>query len=130
MFIDDVYFKFCFLRVCIFLSVTETHILIIYFSVSSPKHKKRSPTPKPTKVHVGKLTRNVTKEHIQEIFAVYGAIKHLEMPPDRAHPNFSKGFAYVDYATADEADKAVKHMDGGKSLEYSVYSYFNITNYV
>lgn len=45
---------------------------------------------------------------------MYGTIKHLEMPPDRAHSNFSKGFAYVDYATAEEAEKAVKHMDGGK----------------
>lgn len=67
---------------------------------------------------MGKLTRNVTKEHIQEIFSVYGTIKHLEMPPDRAHSNFSKGFAYVDYATAEEAEKAVKHMDGGKLAIY------------
>ena len=85
-----------------------------FVSSRSPKRKKRSPTPKPTKVHIGKLTRNVTKDHIQEIFAVYGTIKHLEMPPDRGHPNFSKGFAYVDFDKADEADNAVKHMDGGK----------------
>ncbi|XP_053382061.1 RNA-binding protein with serine-rich domain 1-B-like [Mercenaria mercenaria] len=36
------------------------------------------------------------------------------MPPDRAHPNFAKGFAYVDFATPEEAEKAVKHMDGGQ----------------
>jgi len=95
--------------------IIEAQLLsvMIAFLNRSPKRKKRSPTPRPTKVHIGKLTRNVTKEHIQEIFSVYGVIKHLEMPPDRAHPSFSKGFAYVDFATPEEADKAAKHMDGG-----------------
>ena len=90
----------------------------MFLNCSSPKRKKRSPTPRPTKVHVGKLTRNVTRDHVQEIFSVYGTIKHLEMPPDRSHPNFSKGFAYVDFATPEEAEKAVKHMDGGKNTFY------------
>ena len=88
--------------------------MVSFLCYRSPKRKKRSPTPKPTKIHIGRLTRNVNKDHIQEIFSVYGTIKHLEMPPDRAHSNFSKGFAYVDYEKAEEAEKAVKYMDGGE----------------
>jgi len=41
----------------------------------SPVRRKRSPSPvKATMIHIGKLTRNVTKEHLQEIFSVYGEV--------------------------------------------------------
>lgn len=53
------------------------------------------------------------QEHIQEIFSTYGKIKMIDMPMDRLHPHLSKGYCYVEYETADEAEKALKHMDGG-----------------
>lgn len=53
------------------------------------------------------------QEHIQEIFATYGKIKMIDMPPDRLHPNLSKGYAYVEYESPEDAQKALKHMDGG-----------------
>lgn len=77
------------------------------------KKRKRSPTPRPCKVHVGRLTRNVNKDHIQEIFSLYGTIKYIDMPNDRIHPNTSRGHAYVEYENPDDAEKAVKYMDGG-----------------
>lgn len=80
---------------------------------AAPPRRQRSPTPKPTKVHVGRLTRNVNREHIVEIFSVYGTVKSVEMLMDRNHPEFSRGFAYVDYEAADDAEKAVLHMNGG-----------------
>jgi len=47
--------------------------------------KERSPTPRPVKIHVGRLTRNVTKDHLQEIFGCFGGIKvsqpsHIYLP--------------------------------------------------
>lgn len=33
---------------------------------------------------------------------------------DKLHPNQGRGFAYVEFETADEAENAMKHMDGGK----------------
>ena len=30
------------------------------------------------------------------------------------HPTYTRGFAYVEFETADEAENAMKHMDGGK----------------
>ena len=48
-----------------------------------------------------------------EICSVYGAVKHIEMLGDRFHPEFSKGFAYVEFENSDGAEKSVKHLDGG-----------------
>ncbi|XP_069762630.1 RNA-binding protein with serine-rich domain 1 [Narcine bancroftii] len=78
------------------------------------ERKKRSPTPRPTKVHIGRLTRNVTKDHIMEIFSTYGKIKLIDMPLDRLHPHLSKGYAYVEFENPDDTEKALKHMDGGQ----------------
>lgn len=81
----------------------------------SPKRKRRerSPEPRPCRIHVGRLTRNVTKEHIQEIFAHYGSVKTVELPTDRMHNQQCRGFAYVEFSSPDEAENAMKHMDGG-----------------
>ena len=88
------------------------------------KKRKRSPTPRPTKVHVGRLTRNVNKDHIQEIFALYGAIKYIDMPNDRIHPNTSRGHAYVEYENPDDAEKAIKYMDGGGLIVKKMFQWF------
>lgn len=53
------------------------------------------------------------QEHIQEIFSTYGKIKMIDMPVNRIYPHLSKCYAYVEYETPEEAEKALKHMDGG-----------------
>lgn len=49
-----------------------------------------------------------------EIFSTYGTVKGVEMPPDRIHVHLSRGFAYVEFELPDDAEKAMKHMDGGQ----------------
>lgn len=49
-----------------------------------------------------------------EIFSAYGQIKMVDFAMDKLHPNQGRGFAYVEFDTADEAENAMKHMDGGK----------------
>lgn len=88
-------------------------ISVNIFRSTSPKRRKRSPTPKPCKIHIGRLTRNVTKEHVTEIFSIYGIVKSVEMPTDRTQTHLSRGFAYVEYEKAEDAESAMKHMDGG-----------------
>uniref|UniRef100_A0A915JA64 RRM domain-containing protein n=1 Tax=Romanomermis culicivorax TaxID=13658 RepID=A0A915JA64_ROMCU len=83
-------------------------------SPSASRDRKRSPSPKPTRLHVGRLTRNVTKEHINEIFSVFGPVRGVDMPTDRTHTHLSRGFAYVEFENSDDAEKAMKHMDGGQ----------------
>lgn len=72
--------------------------------------------PKSARVYVGRLTRSVTKEHIQEIFSAYGPIKHVEMPVDviHAHSIFNRGFAYIEFEKAEDAERSCKYMDGGQ----------------
>lgn len=95
----------------------------LYYRSPSPRRKRRerSPIPRPTKIHIGHLTRNVTKEHIMEIFSTYGQIKMVDFAMDKLHPNQGRGFAYVEFETADEAENAMKHMDGGK---YKISNFF------
>ena len=36
---------------------------------------------------------------------------------NRLYPHLSKGYAYVEFESSDEAEKALKHMNGGGSLD-------------
>lgn len=83
-------------------------------STSVRRKREKSPTPRPARIHIGRLTRNVTKEHILEIFGSYGEIKNVEFPTDRFHPNNNRGFCYVEFMNPDDAESAMKHMDGGQ----------------
>lgn len=38
----------------------------------------------------------------------------VDFAMDKLHPNQGRGFAYVEFETADEAENAMKHMDGGQ----------------
>ncbi|RXG53641.1 RNA-binding protein with serine-rich domain 1-B [Armadillidium vulgare] len=90
----------------------------VYFESPSPRQKRRgrSSTPKPTRIHVGRLTRNVNKEHLTEIFSVYGTVKTIELPlfDPRIHPTLNKGYGYIEFEKPEEAENAMKHMDGGQ----------------
>ncbi|KAL1472925.1 hypothetical protein MTO96_022698 [Rhipicephalus appendiculatus] len=80
---------------------------------SSSSRRKRTPTPpRPCKIHVGRLTRNVTRDHLLEIFGCYGAVKSVELPPDRTHSHLSRGFAYIEFENPADAERAMRHMDG------------------
>lgn len=72
-----------------------------------------SPQSATCRLHVANLTRNVTEAHVSEIFGLYGAIKAVELPIDRA-VSLPKGFAYVEYESRADAEKARRYMDGGQ----------------
>lgn len=50
------------------------------------------------------------------------------MPMDRQHPHLSRGCAYVEFETPDEAQKALKHMDGGMP-EY-LFKFFCLPSFI
>ncbi|CAL8471827.1 g11369 [Coccomyxa elongata] len=79
----------------------------------APKANGRAASPVTTRLHVGHLTRNVTEEHIREIFSTFGAIKSCELSVDKV-VNLPRGFAYVEYKERENAEKARTHMDGGQ----------------
>merc|ERR1719348_2572869 len=59
--------------------------------------RNRSMTPPPTKIHIGRLTRNVNRDHLLEIFSTFGKIKEIEFGSERMRPWLNKGFAYIEY---------------------------------
>lgn len=75
--------------------------------------RRRSPTPI-SKIHVNRLTKNVNKNHLTEIFETYGPIKSVELPMDRYHPQLGRGTAYIEFNDNESAEKAIKYMDGGQ----------------
>lgn len=80
-------------------------------------------------LHVGNLTRNVGEAHLREVFSSFGALSAVDLQVrsidhgptsglmraqvDR-EVGLSKGFAYVSYRSAEEAEAAVLSMDGGQ----------------
>ncbi|KAA1065243.1 hypothetical protein PGT21_033148 [Puccinia graminis f. sp. tritici] len=64
-------------------------------------------------VEVSKLTKNVTAEHVREIFKVYGTIREVDLPIVRRIGSH-RGTAIVTYDTDKAAQKAVSHMNRGQ----------------
>ena len=71
----------------------EEYILysFIFYWMFQGGGRKRSVTPPPTKIHIGRLTRNVNREHLQEIFGTFGKIKDIEFGSERMRPWLNKG---------------------------------------
>lgn len=40
----------------------------------------------------------------------------IDMPVNRVYPHLSKCYAYIEYEMPEEAEKALKHMDGGDGM--------------
>lgn len=67
--------------------LVHAHTAIRSLSLPSSMHSNRSPSRSPTPegdtVKVGKLTKNVTASHLEEIFDVYGKILDIDLPIDK-----------------------------------------------
>ncbi len=62
---------------------------------------------------VGNLTRNVTEEHVKEIFGLYGTLKSVELAMDKT-VNLPKGFANSEFEQREDAEKAIEYMNGAQ----------------
>lgn len=82
-------------------------------ATSPPAKENKAPEAETSRLHVGHLTRNVQAEHIQEIFSMFGTVKHVELAMDKA-VNLPRGFAYVEFSKRSEAEDAQRLMDGGQ----------------
>ena len=77
------------------------------------RRRSRSPAAPPaTLLHVSNLTRNVHEGHVREIFSLYGVVKNAALVMDE-RVGLSKGAAFVEYADAPSAEKAVRALMGG-----------------
>ena len=62
------------------------------------------------KIYVGNLSYSVTEEDLTNLFAEHGTISSLNLIMDR-ETGRSKGFAFVEFASKDDFDAALK-LDG------------------
>eukprot|EP01035_Chromulina_nebulosa_P009715 gene9715-13101_t len=62
-------------------------------------------------LHVSNLTRNVTKDHLEEIFGSYGEIRNLKLNVGKSVKTLS---AIVTFKKDRDAEQALINMDGGQ----------------
>lgn len=77
----------------------------------------------PSKVFVGNLDFKTTKDELQTVFAEAGDIQDVFIPTDRGTGR-PRGFAFVEFSSQDEAEKAIEMFDGhevsGRSLRVNM----------
>lgn len=79
--------------------------------------------PNPRKLFVGNLPFRMTDAELEEMFAPFGEIVSVKIITDR-QTGRSKGFAFVEYAAEDAAEKAIEALHGqdvdGRALVVNV----------
>ncbi|ROV88928.1 hypothetical protein VSDG_08898 [Cytospora chrysosperma] len=77
---------------------------------SRGRSRSRSESPlRSTKIVVERLTKNVTEEHLREIFGAYGPIHDMDVPLSRQFGT-NRGAAYILFANEADAESAIAHM--------------------
>jgi len=72
-----------------------------------------------SKIYVGGLPYSTTEEELSSLFAAHGAVQSAKIITDK-FTGKSRGFGFVEMATADEAQKAIAALNatqmGGRTL--------------
>lgn len=63
------------------------------------------------KLYVGGLPYRTTDEELQSLFAQFGVVESARIIMDR-ETNRSKGFGFVEMTSSEEAQNAIKQLDG------------------
>lgn len=95
----------CRSRVCLFVFLS----LLRGYPSSSGGHTAKS--SRPSRLYVGSISYDVTEHQIRELFSIFGPIVELEVPMD-PQTGRHKGFAFVEYRTAEEALRAIAETHG------------------
>lgn len=64
-----------------------------------------------TKIYVGNLSFDTSETELREMFAAFGTVTGCNIIMDR-DTGRSRGFAFVEIAAADQAQKAIAEMNG------------------
>ena len=65
----------------------------------------------PSKVFVGNLDFNTTRDEVQSLFSQVGEIRDVFLPTDRESGR-PRGFAFVEFANDEDAAKAIEKFNG------------------
>ncbi len=64
-----------------------------------------------TNIYVGNLSYQLTEELLREAFAAFGDVSSAKIIMDRATGQ-SKGFGFVEMPSKEEAEEAIRQLDG------------------
>lgn len=64
-----------------------------------------------TKLYVGSLPYSTTEQELNQLFAQHGTVQSAKVITDR-YTGQSRGFGFVEMATAEEAQKAIAALNG------------------
>ena len=67
------------------------------------------------RLYVGNLSYDVDDRTLEELFAAYGTVESAKVITDR-DTGRSKGFGFVEMATDEEAEGAIRALDGQESM--------------
>ncbi|CAM1500849.1 Fc.00g100110.m01.CDS01 [Cosmosporella sp. VM-42] len=81
---------------------------------SDPNHKKarEGAVSEGREIHVTDLDRGATEEELKDVFSKYGNVTRVNLPKTLGGKN--RGFAYLDFATKDEAENAAANLNNTK----------------
>jgi len=71
------------------------------------------------KILVRNLTRSITEKEIEELFKGYGTVESCDLVLDKSTRK-SKGFAFVEMPNTEEANKAIKQLNGKKFVNHPI----------
>ena len=64
-----------------------------------------------TNIYVGNLSYQLTEDQLREAFAAFGDVSSAKIIMDRATGQ-SKGFGFVEMPSKEEAEEAIRQLDG------------------
>ncbi|EKX36025.1 hypothetical protein GUITHDRAFT_117814 [Guillardia theta CCMP2712] len=67
--------------------------------------------PKEFQIYVGNLNWKVSNEDLKNFFGEFGDVKFAKVVMDRENPFRSRGFGFVGFANAEQAQNAVEKCD-------------------
>ena len=62
------------------------------------------------KLFVANISFSMTDEQLAELFAEYGTVESAKVVLDKFNNNRSRGFAFVEMSTTEEAQEAIKNL--------------------
>ncbi|PHH67396.1 hypothetical protein CDD81_4 [Ophiocordyceps australis] len=86
--------------------------LLAKYSDPQQRKKREGAVAEGREVHVTGLDRGVTAEELEQVFGKYGSVGRVNVP--RTLAGKSKGFAYVDFETGEQAEQAARELNGVK----------------
>ncbi|KAM0248258.1 hypothetical protein ACHAQJ_009524 [Trichoderma viride] len=86
--------------------------LLAKYSDPNRKKNREGAVAEGREVHVSGLSPSTTEEQIREVFSKYGTITRINVP--RNMSGKGRGFAFVDFETKDEAEKAAVELNKTK----------------